>query len=102
MCMGMPGNVVEPVDIERQTVLVDVRGQRQQVSAAMLVGDEVELPQVGDWVLVHMGFAMSRMDASEARSVLGSVDALGDMYDDQLASSAETESQRSATPSAEV
>ncbi len=83
MCLGMPGSVVEPVDLLRQRMLVDVQGQRQHVSAAMLIGDAAGLPQVGDWVLVHMGFALSRMDESEARSVLDSLDLLNAMYADK-------------------
>ncbi len=87
MCLGMPGSVVETVNLERQSLLVDVQGQRQQVSAALLI-DDTDLPQVGDWVLVHMGFALSRMDEAEARSVLASLDEISDMFADQLQASA--------------
>lgn len=84
MCLGMPGRVVEPVDRARQSVLVDVQGQQQDVSAAMLTGHTADLPQVGDWVLVHLGFALSRMDEPEARSILTSLDELDEMYADEL------------------
>lgn len=84
MCLGMPARLVDAVNIARQSVLVDVWGQEQQVSAAMLMDEAAGLPQPGDWVLVHMGFALSRMDESEASSVLGSLDDLSDLYADQL------------------
>lgn len=84
MCLGMPGKIVEPVDQERQSVLVDVQGQRRRVSAAMLVNDAVDLPQIGEWVVVHLGFALSRMDEAEARTVLNEFDELDGMYPDDL------------------
>jgi hydrogenase expression/formation protein HypC len=80
MCMGLPGRVVESADLARQTVVVDVRGQPKQVSAAMLLGEGMSSPQPGDWVLVHMGFALSRMDEAEALSTLESLDELSGMY----------------------
>lgn len=84
MCLGMPGRVLEPVDQLRQVMAVEVQGKRQQVSAAMLVGEQADLPQVGDWVMVHLGFAMSRMDEREARSVMDSLDELNALYADEL------------------
>jgi len=80
MCMGLPGRVVEAADLARQVMVVDVRGQRQKVSAAMLIGDGMNTPKQGDWVLVHMGFALSRMDEAEALSTLASLDELSGMY----------------------
>jgi hydrogenase expression/formation protein HypC len=82
MCLGMPARVLEAVDLSSQRLLVDVQGQRQQVSAAMLMDD---LPRPGQWVLVHMGFALSRMDETEARSVLESLDELSDRFDESAA-----------------
>ncbi len=84
MCLGIPACVLEPVDDVRQVVLVDNQGQRQQISAAMLVDVPAGLPGPGDWVVVHMGFALSRMDEAEARSVLESLDDLTGLYADQL------------------
>lgn len=80
MCLGLPGRVVAPVDQIRQTMIVEVRGQHQQVSAGMLVGDGAHAPQPGDWVLIHMGLALSRMDEAEALSTLESMDELSGMY----------------------
>lgn len=80
MCLGIPGQIVERVDEVRQSVLVDVQGQQRRVSAAMLVEEGGELPGTGDWVVVHLGFALSRMDEAEARTVLDSLDELARMY----------------------
>lgn len=92
MCLGIPARVVEPVDTDQQTVLVDNRGHVQRVSAALLLTDSHIVPQPGDWVVVHMGFALSRMDDAEARSVLASLDDLNELYADQLeAHAAETQ-----------
>jgi len=84
MCLGVPGRVLEPVDAVKQRVLVDVQSDRQQVSAAMLVSDGEDLPQVGDWVVVHLGFALSRMDEAEAHTVLDGLQALQDLYAGEL------------------
>jgi len=84
MCLGVPGRVLEPVDTVKQRVLVDVQGDRQLVSAAMLVSDDEDLPHVGDWVVVHLGFALSRMDEAEARTVLDGLRALHDLYAGEL------------------
>ncbi len=84
MCLGVPGRVLEPVDTVKQRALVEVQGDRQQVSAAMLVSDGEDLPQVGDWVVVHLGFALSRMDEAEARTVLDGLQALHDLYAGEL------------------
>lgn len=84
MCLGVPGRVLEPVDAVKQRVLVDLQGDLQQVSAAMLVNDGEGLPQVGDWVVVHLGFALSRMDEAEARTVLDGLQALNDLYAGEL------------------
>ncbi len=84
MCLGVPGRVLEPVDTVKQRVLVDVQGDRQLVSAAMLVSDDEDLPHVGDWVVVHLGFALSRMDEAEARTVLDGLQALHDLYAGEL------------------
>lgn len=84
MCLGMPGKVVEPVDQVRQSVLVEVQGQPRRVSAAMLVNDSVELPQIGDWLVVHLGLALSRMDEAEARTVLEGLEELQQHVPDDL------------------
>ncbi len=84
MCLGIPGQIVERVDEVRQSVLVDVQGQQRRVSAAMLLDEGGHLPRTGDWVVVHLGFALSRMDEAEAHTVLDGLDELARMYPDDL------------------
>ncbi len=84
MCLGIPGRIVESIDEVRQSVLVDVQGQQRRVSAAMLLEQGGELPRTGEWVVVHLGFALSRMEEEQARTVLDDLDELARMYPDDL------------------
>jgi hydrogenase expression/formation protein HypC len=75
MCLGIPGQVVELVDgFEGQLALVDVVGAQRRVNIGMLDGDRVG---PGDWILIHMGFAMERVDEAEARQALAGLEMLG-------------------------
>ncbi len=71
MCLGIPGQIVEIIDAEQQLAKVDVAGIKRPVNIACIVDDE-HSPEscVGDWVLVHVGFAMSRIDEAEAQNTL--------------------------------
>lgn len=79
MCLGIPGQIVEITDLCNKLALVDVCGVRRQINLACVV-DEVHSVQscVGDWVLVHVGFAMSRIDEHEARLTLELLQQLGE------------------------
>ena len=69
MCLGIPGRVVEMVDREGALAKVDVSGVRREISVALV--DEPAAPvEVGDWVLVHVGFALSRIDEAQAHETL--------------------------------
>lgn len=80
MCLGIPALVVELVDPERQLAKVDVSGVRRTVNVALLDG-EVE---VGDWVLLHVGFAMSRIDEQQALATRELLERLGAPYAQEL------------------
>jgi hydrogenase expression/formation protein HypC len=71
MCLGIPGQIVRIEDADNLVATVDVLGVRRQINIACVV-DEQHPPQscVGDWVLVHVGFAMSRIDEKEAQETL--------------------------------
>jgi hydrogenase expression/formation protein HypC len=71
MCLGIPGRIVDIVDADACLATVEVSGVRRQVNIACVV-DAHHPPAscVNDWVLVHVGFAMSRIDADEARKTL--------------------------------
>lgn len=67
MCLAIPGKIVEIVDVENRIAKVDVGGVRRNVNVGML--DEAEA-RIGDYVLIHVGFAMSRIDEHEAEETL--------------------------------
>jgi hydrogenase assembly chaperone HypC/HupF len=58
MCLAIPGKVIEMVDPERQIAKVEVAGVRRNVNVGLLTGDE--RPELGDYVLIHVGFALSK------------------------------------------
>ncbi len=79
MCLGIPGEIVEITDSEKKLALVDVSGVKRPVNIACIVDDEHPVEScVGDWVLVHVGFAMSRIDANEAKITLDLLTELGE------------------------
>jgi hydrogenase expression/formation protein HypC len=79
MCLGIPGQIVEIVDASKKLAKVDVSGVKRQVNIACIVNEEHPVDScVGDWVLVHVGFAMSRIDAEEARKTLELLMELGE------------------------
>jgi hydrogenase expression/formation protein HypC len=72
MCLAIPGQIVEIVDVENQLAKVEIGGVRRGVNIGMLDGI-----QVGDWVLVHVGFAMSKIDEKKAAETLQILQDLG-------------------------
>ncbi len=84
MCVGIPGRIVEIVDAATDTATVEIGGIRRAVNIAFVVEDgHGHADCVGDWVLVHVGFAMSRIDEDEALKTLELLRALGEM-DEEL------------------
>ena len=79
MCLGIPGQVVEWVDRENSIAKVDVSGVRRPVNLGLLDGVDV-----GDWVLIHVGFAMSHIDEEEAAATLKFLKELGDPFEEEL------------------
>jgi hydrogenase expression/formation protein HypC len=79
MCLGIPGQIVRVADFERKLAIVDVAGVERTINVACVANDEEELrAAVGAWVLVHVGFAMSRIDAAEAQKTLDLLRELGE------------------------
>ena len=81
MCLGIPGQIVDIVDDANSIAKVDVSGVKRNVSVA-LVRPEGIAP--GDWVLIHVGFAMSKIDENEARDTMQALQMLGQAYSDEL------------------
>ncbi|MFP5298656.1 MAG: HypC/HybG/HupF family hydrogenase formation chaperone [Actinomycetota bacterium] len=83
MCLGIPGQVVEFVDEANDIAKVDVGGVRRNVNVALLRSSEDGI-EVGDWVLIHVGFALSKIDEEEAAATLSFLEGLGEAYEDEL------------------
>lgn len=89
MCLGVPGQVVEVTDPEAHLALVDVSGVRRKVNVGLLLGGG-ERVDPGDWVLIHVGFALNKIDEEEAQATLQFLAGLGRAYDDELLALAES------------
>jgi hydrogenase expression/formation protein HypC len=80
MCLGIPGQIVELVDPEHHIAKVNVSGVRRNVNVGLLAPDVA----IGDWVLIHVGFAMSKIDEEEARATREFLERLGEPYEQEL------------------
>jgi hydrogenase expression/formation protein HypC len=79
MCLGIPGCIVRIDDADNMIATVDICGVRRQINVSCVVDDTRPVEAcVGDWVLVHVGFAMSRIDADEAAATLKILNDLGE------------------------
>lgn len=83
MCLAIPGQVVDLVDDENHIAVVDVVGVRRKVNVGLIAdGDSAVGP--GDWVLIHVGFAISRVDEQEAQATRALLEAMGHEYEQEL------------------
>jgi hydrogenase expression/formation protein HypC len=79
MCLGIPGRIVTIDDARKKLATVDVSGVRRQVNIACIVDAAHPVEAcLGDWVLIHVGFAMSRIDEAEAAQTLQILTELGE------------------------
>ena len=86
MCLGIPGLIVEITSEANKLATVEVLGVRREINIACIVNAEHPVAScVGDWVLVHVGFAMSRIDENEARLTLEVLHMLGETQAELLA-----------------
>ena len=81
MCLGIPGQILDYVDDQNDIATVEVSGVRRNINVG-LVRQEGIGP--GDWVLVHVGFAMSKIDEVEAQETLTMLKQLGDAYKNEM------------------
>lgn len=82
MCLGIPGQLVEWVDSEHHIAKADVSGVRRNINVALLTGEDAV--DIGDWVLIHVGFAMSKVDEEEARATREFLETLGGEWESEL------------------
>ena len=80
MCLGIPGQIIKITNPEHKLALVDISGVQREVNLACVIDEEHPLEScVGDWVLIHVGFAMSRIDEAEAAMTLQILTELGEV-----------------------
>lgn len=90
MCLGIPGQIVEFIDPVHGIAKADVNGVRRNINVQLLQEGEDRV-DVGDWVLIHVGFAMSKIDEKEAEETFRFLEGVGQMYEDELAELAESD-----------
>ncbi len=80
MCLGIPGRIVSLDATYDKLAMVDVGGVKRQVNISCIV-DEAHPPQscIGDWVLMHVGFAMSRINEQEAAETMKLLTEMGEV-----------------------
>ena len=86
MCLGIPGEVIELMAEHEDLAMVSVEGVKRAVNIGLL-RDEADGPldlAPGDWILIHVGFALSKIDEQEAKASLEWLTGIGDAYSDEL------------------
>lgn len=82
MCLGIPGEVVEILVDKPDLARVDVCGVKRNINIGLLEGEDAV--QAGDWILIHVGFALSKIDEAEAQAALEFLEDIGQAYADEL------------------
>ena len=83
MCLAIPGRVVEIVDDANRLAMVDVAGVRRTVNVGLLDADGTSV-EPGDWVLIHVGFALSKVDEEEAHATLELLRGMGSEFESAI------------------
>ena len=83
MCLAIPGRIVEVVDRDNRLARVDVAGVQRTINIGLLDEDGIGV-DAGDWVLIHVGFAMSRVDEEEAIATRRQLERMGENYEAEL------------------
>lgn len=84
MCLGIPGQIVEFVDEPHHIAKAQVAGVRRNVNVGLLA-EGPDAVGIGDWVLIHVGFAMAKIDEAEAEETRRFLEKLGEPYEQELA-----------------
>ena len=82
MCLGIPGEVIELLADQPDLAKVDVSGVRRLINIGLLTDDP---PVPGEWVLIHVGFALSKIDENEAAAAMQFLEGIGQAYEDEIA-----------------
>ena len=84
MCLAIPGQVIEVLDPANQIAKVDVVGVRRNINIGLLTDANGGGVEPGDWVLIHVGFALSKVDEQEAQATLALLQQMGAEYEQEL------------------
>jgi hydrogenase expression/formation protein HypC len=83
MCLAIPGRVIGVVDPASHLAQVEVAGVRRNVNT-LLLEDQDGGAKPGEWVLIHVGFALAKIDEEEARQTLRLLESLGPPFEQEL------------------
>jgi hydrogenase expression/formation protein HypC len=89
MCLGIPGRIVEILDEDLMLAKAEVSGVRRNINIGLVHHEEARV-EPGDWVLIHVGFAMSKIDEEEAKLTLSYLEGVGQAYRDELTALSES------------
>jgi len=81
MCLGVPGQIVEFLDPTRHLARAEISGVRRAINVGLLIPDGLE---IGDWVLIHVGFGLSKIDEEEARRTTEFLTLLGSDFAEEM------------------
>jgi hydrogenase expression/formation protein HypC len=81
MCLGIPGEIVEILPDQPDLATVDVSGVRRAINIGLITDEE---PRPGDWILIHVGFALSKIDEAEAKAAMDFLEGIGQAYADEI------------------
>jgi hydrogenase expression/formation protein HypC len=82
MCLGIPGEVIEILRDQPDLAMVDVSGVKRAINIGLLTDDP---PVPGDWILIHVGFALSKIDEQEAKAAMDFLIGIGEAYEEEIA-----------------
>jgi hydrogenase expression/formation protein HypC len=88
MCLGIPGEIVELMAGRDDFAMVSVAGVKRAVNIGLLEDEELK---AGDWILIHVGFALSKIDEEEAAGAIRMLEGMGQAYTDELIALAQSD-----------
>ena len=89
MCLAIPGEVVEFLPGNNdQLAMVDVVGVKRRINIGLMEDEDLK---IGDWILIHVGFAMSKINEKEAAEALSMLEMMGQTFEEELAAVAESD-----------
>lgn len=83
MCLGIPGRIVEVIDEDLMLAKADVSGVKRNINIGLVHYGEERI-EAGDWVLIHVGFALSKIDEAEAQATIKALEDIGEEYEQEL------------------